>query len=63
MIEGNGLPSGWAQSTLGELRVDRSKGIEPAKFREKWFELYSVSSFDTGIPEIVQGQGSDSFKC
>ena len=56
------LPSTWAVLTLGEVRVDWSRGIVPGKQPNDKFELYSVPSFDSGKPEIVQGQSIGSNK-
>lgn len=50
------LPEGWVKTTLGEIRFDLAKGVEPNKYPEHFFELYSVPNFDLGIPEILQGK-------
>ena len=63
MIEENvGLPEGWVWTKLGEIRTDWSKGVEPNKFPEQQFELYSVPSFDLRMPEIVPGSNIGSNK-
>ena len=49
------LPEGWEMSTLGEFVAHRSKGIVPNRTPDETFELYSVPSFDIGMPEIVKG--------
>jgi type I restriction enzyme S subunit len=49
------LPDGWAWTTLGTIRVDKSHSITPKKTPEQRFELYSVPSFVEGKPEIVPG--------
>ena len=56
------LPPAWVVLTLGEVRADRSRGIIPGKQPNDKFELYSVPSFDSGKPEIVQGQSIGSNK-
>ena len=56
------LPSAWVVLTLGEVRVDQSRSIVPGKQPNDKFELYSVPSFDSGKPEIVQGQSIGSNK-
>ena len=56
------LPHSWIELALGEARVDRSRGIVPSKQPNSNFELYSVPSFDSGKPEIVQGQSIGSNK-
>ncbi len=55
MSKGEEIPQGWGWTTLGEIRFDRAKGIEPAKSPDQLFELYSVPSFDERTPEIVRG--------
>ena len=49
------LPDSWIWTTLGEIRRDDSKGINPSQTPEESFELYSVPSFSTGTPELVKG--------
>ena len=49
-------------STLGEVRLDRSRGINPSKLPAQMFELYSVPSFSEGQPEIVTNQSVGSHK-
>lgn len=61
MIESD-LPTGWVLTTLGEVRDDRSEGIDPSKHPEETFELYSVPSCDTGRPETIAGSEIGSNK-
>lgn len=56
------LPSGWCASTLGEIRLDHSESITPSKLSNKRFILYSVPSFDDGIPENILGKNIGSNK-
>ena len=49
------LPHGWVKTKLSEIRLDRSKTIDPRKLADEMFELYSVPSFSGGRPEIVLG--------
>jgi len=56
------LPRGWALSTLDEIRFDQSSGVDPSKFPDECFELYSVPSFEVGRPEIVVGREIGSSK-
>lgn len=56
------LPKGWARATLGDLRQDRSQSLDPSRFSDEDFELYSVPRFDTGIPEVVKGRSIGSTK-
>ncbi len=56
------LPQAWVWTTLGDIRIDQSKTIEPNKFSELFFELYSVPSFELKVPEIVLGSAIGSNK-
>ena len=56
------LPIAWVVLALGELRVERSRGIVPSNQPNNYFELYSVPSFNLGKPEIVQGKSIGSNK-
>ena len=56
------LPVGWAVTTLGNVRKDKSKSISPSKTPSQMFELYSVPSFSVGEPEIVSGNDVGSSK-
>jgi type I restriction enzyme S subunit len=49
------LPSGWVETTLGKIHQDLSGGINPAHFPAEEFELYSVPSHPTGLPEVLSG--------
>lgn len=49
------LPPGWAWTTLGEVRLSTSSGIQPAQTPQQVFELYSVPSFPSGTPETLSG--------
>ena len=56
------LPKGWVNVSLDEIRLDKSKTITPKQFKEKQFELYSVPIYDSGFPEIIQGNDIGSNK-
>lgn len=56
------LPTEWALTTLGQVQIDASTGIDPSKTPEKRFELYSVPSFDSKTPEMVFGREIGSNK-
>lgn len=56
------LPKGWTETTVGEIRIDKSAGINPMQLPDKIFELYSVPSFESGKPEIVSGKEIGSNK-
>jgi type I restriction enzyme S subunit len=53
---------GWPQATLGDFVATRTRGIVPNKTPDTIFELYSVPSLDTGVPEIVAGREIGSNK-
>ena len=57
-----GLPEGWVETTLGEIRSDTSKFVDPRKSPDKMFELYSVPSFPERKPEISPGSAIGSSK-
>lgn len=56
------LPPGWTLTTLGAIRLDRSQNIEPSRWPDEQFELYSVPSYDIGTPDIVYGSEIGSNK-
>lgn len=56
------LPEGWVRTTLGAVHSDLAEGIEPSRTPDKRFELYSVPSFPSGRPEIVEGKTVGSSK-
>jgi type I restriction enzyme S subunit len=56
------LPTTWAWATLGEFLNARDAVIDPAKHPDQSFELYSVPSFETKSPEIVEGRAIGSAK-
>jgi len=57
----SGLPKGWAQVPLGKFAA-KTKNLDPSKFPTEIFELYSVPSFSTGLPEVVPGSEIKSSK-
>jgi type I restriction enzyme S subunit len=44
------------------VRLDVAKSIDPTRFPEQNFELYSVPSFDSRVPEVVPGREVGSNK-
>jgi type I restriction enzyme, S subunit len=52
----------WVECKLGDVRQHKQIGINPAKFPDKKFELYSIPAFETNYPEIVQGKEIQSNK-
>lgn len=62
MISSFGLPRDWAAAHLGEFCSGRGSSIDPQRRPNEEFELYSVPSYDTGSPEIVNGRDVGSVK-
>ncbi len=56
------LPRMWALATLGDIHIDESHSVNPAKTPDGLFELYSVPSFPSGAPEIILGRQIGSSK-
>jgi type I restriction enzyme, S subunit len=54
-MSAKGLPEGWLETTLGELRADHSKTIDPSKHASEAFDLYSIPAYPSGRPEVVIG--------
>lgn len=42
--------------TIGEINHYASENVNPARFPEQYFELYSVPHFSEGYPEIIKGK-------
>ena len=61
-MEKDRLPSGWAMTTLGAIRLDLAVGVDPALAPDTVFELYSVPSHEQGMPEILPGSRIGSTK-
>lgn len=47
---------------LGEIMASKAGSIDPAKFPEEDFDLYSIPAFDSGIPDVVAGASIGSVK-
>src|SRR5439155_14732800 len=47
---------------LGDLMATKSGSVDPSKFTEEIFDLYSIPAFDRGEPEIVAGSAIGSAK-
>ena len=48
--------------TLGEIIASKNGSVDPSKFTEEIFDLYSIPAFDKGQPEIVKGSKIGSAK-
>lgn len=56
------LPEGWKWVRLEDINSFTGKSIEPSKFPDEEFELYSVPSYDEDFPEILRGKEIGSSK-
>lgn len=52
----------WPLVPLGELMATRTPSLDPAKFPEEDFELWSIPAFDAGAPETALGATIGSAK-
>ena len=55
------LPDGWVMLPLGDIST-RTKNIDPSKYPDELFELYSVPSFFAGGAEYLKGAEIGSIK-
>ncbi len=60
--DGQQLPQGWVETTLGTVQLDLGRGVEPSRTPDETFELYSVPSHEHGAPEIIKGSDIGSNK-
>ena len=56
------IPQSWGWTNIGECSIYKSASIDPSKYKNQEFELYSVPSFETGMPEVVKGAFISSSK-
>jgi type I restriction enzyme S subunit len=56
------LPTGWVTLPLEDINEREAQGIDPGKQPNKIFQLYSVPSFDSLIPETILGSDIKSGK-
>ena len=56
------IPQSWEWTTIGTCSKYRSTSIDPSKHKDQLFELYSVPTFETGMPEFVSGANISSSK-
>ncbi len=47
---------------LGNLYAVKTKSLNPKKYEDETFELYSIKAFDRGVPEILSGNEIGSSK-
>ncbi len=56
------FPDGWVKVPLGEVNAFSGSTVNPASRPDELFELYSVPSFPTGMPERLRGSEIGSTK-
>lgn len=56
------LPKGWGSSNIHDVGMPSTKKINPSKFKEETFELFSVPSYSDGKPEYFKGKEIGSTK-
>ena len=56
------IPENWCWTTIDDVNLYNSSSIEPNKSPYKDFELYSVPTFESGMPEFVKGSEISSAK-
>lgn len=56
------LPAGWVFSNLRNIGLPKTLNIDPSKYPDEVFELYSVPSYSQSAPEIVKGSEIRSTK-
>ena len=54
--------SGAASIELDEIMATKSGSVDPVKFPDELFDLYSIPAFDCGGPEVVAGREIGSAK-
>lgn len=52
----------WQTISAGELMAKRAGSLNPEKYPEETFELFSIPAFDTDVPEILRGSEIGSSK-
>jgi len=52
----------WSTIPLGAIAVHRGGSINPAKFQNEIFELYSIPAYDSEKPEVLPGNDIGSSK-
>jgi type I restriction enzyme S subunit len=52
----------WPTKTLGDFVAKKSGSVDPSKFPDEIFELYSIPAFDGGNPEVRHGREIGSSK-
>ena len=56
MSKNNDFPKGWAEVELGFFMKSGTGSVDPSKYKDEIFELYSIPAYDNGKPEILKGE-------
>lgn len=56
------VPAGWALAALGDLRLDSLSSVDPSRFTDELFDLYSLPAHDLGSFEHALGRDIGSTK-
>jgi type I restriction enzyme S subunit len=62
MSEEKEIPIGWVEIDLGFFMKKATGSVDPSKFRQEVFELFSIPAYDTGKPEVIRGENIGSSK-
>ncbi|PZV15674.1 MAG: restriction endonuclease subunit S [Pseudanabaena sp.] len=54
--------SGYKNIALKEIMASKLGSIDPSKFKQEIFDLYSIPAFDSGKPEVISGSEIGSTK-
>ena len=52
----------WNSISMGDIALRKGGSVDPKKHQGEVFELYSISAFDAGAPEVVTGSAIGSSK-
>ena len=52
----------WNLTSLGDIALRKGGSVDPKKHQDEVFELYSISAFDAGAPEVAIGSAIGSSK-
>ena len=52
----------WNSISMGDIALRKGGSVDPKKHQSEVFELYSISAFDAGTPDVVAGSAIGSSK-
>lgn len=56
------LPTGWTLASLGDYIIKGGGSIDPSKYPEEIFDLYSIPAYDSQKPDVIAGSKIGSTK-